>query len=218
MIKLTIFTLLKLIYKYMKKLILSLAAFVAFNFANAQTKEKGVIEITPKIGFSSYLEADENYNTNSNAGVEIGATVDYYFNDRWSLRSGLIANKMGGIFHRDSSFRIENKLYYINIPINANWHFGSTRKWNLNFGLTTSLLAKGLYIENGQTYKLHKNDIQSAQLGFTYGSGYKIEINKKFGILIDVQFFEGLTNINKSAENRITNHGFSFNIGGVIQL
>ncbi|WP_418264448.1 porin family protein [Flavobacterium faecale] len=201
----------------MKKTFLAIITLIVVGSTNAQIKDKGTVEITPKIGSSTYFESNENYDTDYNAGIEIGATVDYYFNDRWSLRSGLITNKMGGIY-RDFSTRVENKLYYLNIPINANWHFGSTRKWNLNFGLTTSFLTKGLYIENGQTYQLHNNDIQSAQLGFTYGIGYKIEINKKFGILLDAQFFDGLTNINKSAENRITNHGFSFNLGGVIQL
>lgn len=66
--------------------------------------------------------------------------------------------------------------------------------------------------------EIPSTDVESFQLGFTYGIGYKIEITKKFGLLIDGQFFDGLTNINKTSNNRITNSGFSFNLGGVIQL
>lgn len=201
----------------MKKVLLSLVTLVSFSFANAQIKEKGVIEITPKIGTSSFSEYGENDTSKSNSGVELGATIDYYFNNRWSLRSGLIADKMGSRNH-DAGDIYEDKLNYLSIPINANWHFGSTRKWNLNFGLSPSFLTSAKYNENGTVTTIPKSVIESFQLGFTYGIGYKIEINEKFGLLIDAQFFNGLTNINKVTNERILNGGYSFNLGGVIQL
>lgn len=201
----------------MKKIFLSLVAFVTFGFANAQSREKGTIEITPKIGTSSFGEFTEKDNSDYNAGVELGATVDYYFNNRWSLRSGLIADKMGSRNH-DAGNIYEDELNYLSIPINANWHFGSTRKWNLNFGLSPSFLTSAKFNENGNKTTIPKSAIESFQLGFTYGIGYKIEITKKFGILIDAQFFNGLTNINKASNERILNGGYSFNLGGVIQL
>jgi long-subunit fatty acid transport protein len=197
----------------MNKTLLSLIAIVSFGLANAQIKEKGTFEITPKIGSSSFSENNEGKSTDSNAGVQISVTGDYYFNNRWSLRSGFVFDKMGGKY-TVSPYLYEDKLNYMSIPLNANWHFGSTRKWNLNFGLSPSFLldAKVNDIEIPST------DVESFQLGFTYGIGYKIEITKKFGLLIDGQFFDGLTNINKTSNNRITNSGFSFNLGGVIQL
>lgn len=201
----------------MKKVFLSLLALVTFGFANAQIKEKGVIEITPKIGTSSFGEFTERDNSDYNSGVELGATVDYYFNNRWSLRSGLIADKMGSRNH-DAGNIYEDELNYLSIPVNANWHFGSTRKWNLNFGLSPSFLTSAKFNENGTKTTISKNAIESFQLGFTYGIGYKIGINEKFGILIDAQFFNGLTNINKATQERILNGGYSFNVGGVIQL
>lgn len=205
----------------MKNVLFSLAALLTFGLTNAQVKEKGVIEITPKIGTSNFTEfnEDDSNSTNYNSGVEIGATIDYYFNDRWSLRSGLIANKMGGKYDFNNN-SYEDKLNYLTIPINANWHFGSTRKWNLNFGLSPSFLTSAKVSENRYTANIPKNTIESFQLGFSFGIGYKIGITEKFGILIDAQWFNGLTNINKSIENnrKITNSGYSFNLGGVIQL
>lgn len=202
----------------MKKVLLSLITLITFGFANAQIKERGIIEITPKIGTSSFAELNEDEYTDYNSGVELGATVDYYFNDRWSLRSGLIADKMGGKYDYDGNY-FEDKLNYLSIPINANWHFGSTRKWNLNFGLSPSFLMSAKLKENGYTTDIPDNIIESFQLGFTFGIGYKIGITEKFGILIDAQWFTGLTNINKVPDNRrITNSGYSFNLGGVIQL
>ena len=216
---------------------LALLALTAFSFTNAQIKEKGTIEITPKIGNSRFFESNEDDASGYNSGVEFGATIDYYFNNRWSLRSGLIFQKMGGrskvklsdinpsiidffdpSFNPNSSITVEDKFNYVSIPVNANWHFGSTRKWNLNFGLSPSFLTSANIVINGIKSKIPKSDIESFQLGFSYGIGYKIEITKKFGLLIDVQFFDGLTNINKASDTRITNSGYSFNLGGVIQL
>jgi long-subunit fatty acid transport protein len=200
----------------MKKLLL-FVALTAFGFANAQIKEKGIIEITPKIGASSFTEYTDRDTGKYNSGVEFGATVDYYFNNRWSLRSGLISNKMG-TRNYDAGDVYEDKLNYLSIPINANWHFGSTRKWNLNFGLSPSFLTSAKFVNNGTIMDIPKSAIESFQLGFTYGIGYKIEINKKFGILIESQWFNGLTNINKVNQERIINGGYSFNLGGVLQL
>ncbi|WP_310558507.1 porin family protein [Flavobacterium sp.] len=200
----------------MKKFVL-LVTLVSIGFTNAQTKKKGTIEITPKIGASSFYENSEYDSTKYNSGVQFGVTSDYYFNDRWSLRSGLIFDKMGGT-NIDAEDKYEDKLNYLSIPINANWHFGSTRKWNLNFGLSPSFLTKADFLKNGQSQTGLDNSIKSFQLGFTYGIGYKIGITEKFGILIDAQFFNGLTSINNIIGVRVLNAGYSYNIGGVIQL
>jgi hypothetical protein len=200
----------------MKKILLFIA-MVTFGFSNAQIKEKGAFEITPKIGTSSFSELNEQESTNYNAGAEIGVTLDYYFNDRWSLRSGLIANKMGGKYTVGTD-RYEEKFNYLSIPANINWHFGSTRKWNLNFGLSPSFLTNAAVVINGRSFELPKTALESFQMGLTYGIGYKIGITEKFGILIDAQFFNGLTNINNVTDERIVNGGYSLNIGGVIQL
>ncbi|HQE35141.1 hypothetical protein C3L50_08800 [Flavobacterium alvei] len=200
----------------MKKLLLVLA-LVSMGYTNAQTRNKGTMEITPKIGSSSFYENSEYDSSKYNSGVQFGVTADYYFNNRWSLRSGLIFDKMGGT-NTDAEDKYEDILNYLSIPINANWHFGSTRKWNLNFGLSPSFLTKATAKYNGTSEKIPSSAIESFQLGFTYGIGYKIGITEKFGILIDAQFFNGLTNINKATDFRVVNAGYSFNLGGVIQL
>lgn len=201
----------------MKKILLSLITIISFVSSIAQSKEKGTIEITPKIGssgFSEYHEAD--INLNSNSGVSFGATADYYLNNRWSFRTGLDFNKMGEkVFLSEK----EKKANYLSIPLNANWHFGSTRKWNLNFGFSPSFLLNAELIDSkGNHIEIPESDLKSFQLGSSFGIGYKIEITKKFGILLDYQFFIGLTNINKATSEKIINAGGSLNVGGVIQL
>ena len=197
----------------MKKILLPFIALISFGYLNAQSKDKGTIEITPKIGYSSFFESNEGEYTDSTLGVAFGATADYYFSNRWSLRSGLLFYKMGGEYNA-FGFLLEDKLNYLNVPINANWHFGSTRKWNLNFGVSPSFLLSAKVNDT----EISKNNIESFQLGLNFGIGYKIEVTKKFGILLDYQFFGGLTNINKATSDKITNLGDGFNVGAVLQL
>jgi len=107
----------------------------------------------------------------------------------------------------------KEELNYITIPVNANWHFGSTRKWNLNFGpsvgFLTSAKSDGVDI---------KSAVSSTQLGLNVGIGYKIEISEKISILVDYQSLSGLNNVSKDSAFKFKNSFGSFNLGGVFKL
>ena len=116
----------------MKKILFAVTALFAFGFSNAQIREKGEIDLDVKIGSSSanYYSSQKIEGNTAISGVNFGIEGDYFFNKTWSLRSGLLLQTMG-----TKGFGFEDKLNYLTIPVNANWHFGSTKKWNLNFGL-----------------------------------------------------------------------------------
>jgi hypothetical protein len=191
----------------MKKL-LCIVAFATFGFVNAQHRDAGQIEVAPYIGYmNSFLNGDEVDNLDSRAAVNFGVKADYYFNDRWSLRSGLSYDAMGASLQGLPDL----KLDYIHVPINANWHFGSTRKWNLNFGVSPGFLASADL--GGEDIK---DDFKSFQLGISYGIGYKLEISDTFSILFDGQGLVGLSNILEDSDDFTRlNAGSSFNVGGV---
>lgn len=194
----------------MKKVLFTAIAVLGFTFASAQLRDKGAIELVPQIGYSSSnYYGESNMNNSALSSVTFGVGSDYFFNDRWSLRSGLHFQTMGS---KLSSY-YEEKLNYLTLPVNANWHFGSTRKWNLNFGPSFSFLmsAKG----NGDDIKDKANTFQ---LGLAYGIGYKIEINDKFSILIDYQGITGLSDVPKDSNFTIRNAYGAFNVGGVFKL
>lgn len=194
----------------MKKIILSAIAVCAFGFANAQSREKGTIEIIPQIGYATanyYGDAVQSGNSTLSS-VTYGVGGDYFFNDRWSLRSGLLFQTMG-----TSIGSIEEKLSYMTIPVNANWHFGSTRKWNLNFGPSVGFLTAAE--NNGQDIKKLAN---STQLGLNVGIGYKIEVSEELSILIDYQSLTGLNNVAKDSDVKFKNSFGSFNVGVVFKL
>ncbi|WP_272149332.1 porin family protein [Tenacibaculum aiptasiae] len=197
----------------MKKLLL--VAMMAFGLtANAQERESGDIELIPYIGYSqSFFNGDNSNLYENKTSFAFGARGDYYFNDRWSLRSGLQYDNMGASVKANG---FDLNVTYLTIPVNANWHFGSTRKWNLNFGLSSSFLldAEG---QNGMSFK---EEVKGFQLGFSYGIGYKLEISDNFSLMFDAQGNVGITNINDISSSNVKqmNAISSFNIGGVFKL
>ena len=203
-----------------KQILLLLGLILTSITLNAQKREAGTIELTPNIGYStSFLNGDEvgdlNFNgdevddLDSRDALQFGVLGDYYFNDRWSIRSGLSYFAM-----RASRSGSEIELDYLNIPINANWHFGSTRKWNLNFGVTPGFLLKGDV--DGEDAKDFYNLFQ---LAISYGIGYKIEVSDNFSILIDGQGLFRITNtLEDSDDLKRLNTGSSVNVGGVFSF
>lgn len=172
----------------------------------AQSREAGTIEIIPFIGYSSSnIAGDYTEDFDARSAFNFGAIGDYYFSERWSFRSGLAYNSMGASF-----YGADFKLDYLNIPLNANWHFGGTRKWNLNFGLTPGFLMNAEV--EGEDFKDY---IESFQLALSFGIGYKIEISDAFSILVDYQALAGMTNINSEGSDTNLNYGSSFNAGAV---
>ena len=106
-----------------------------------QIREKGDIEITPIIGYSSSYQLHSLlFGSSSISGIQFGA---YYFNNRSSLHSGLLFPKMVAakiditIFQNDSSER----THYLTVPITINYHFGSNRNWYVNYGTSIGFLT-----------------------------------------------------------------------------
>jgi long-subunit fatty acid transport protein len=166
--------------------------------------------LIPQIGYSSanyYGDQIESGNK-SLSGITYGVGGDYFFNDRWSIRSGILFQTMGT---KVTGF--EDKLNYLTVPLNANWHFGSTRKWNLNFGPSLGFLtsAEANGVDN-------KDAVNSTQFGLNVGIGYKIEVNEKISILIDYQSLSGLNNVATDSNFTFKNTFGSFNVGGVFKL
>lgn len=193
----------------MKKIIVMSTLMLGF-LSFAQVREKGTTEIIPVIGSaSSNYYGESNISNSPLPSVNIGVQGDYFYSSRWSLRSGLLFQKMGSQF---PGF-LKEELNYISVPVNANWHFGSTRKWNLNFGPTLGLLTSAK--SNGVDVKSQLNGFQ---LGLQVGIGYKLQLSEKFSILLDYQSMSGLSKVSKDSQNSLKNTYGSFDIGAVIKL
>jgi hypothetical protein len=194
----------------MKKWIVLSSLFISFlNYA--QLREKGTTELIPVIGSatSNYYGTTSSllYNTPISS-LNIGVQGDYFYSNRWSLRSGLLFQKMGSQFPG----YIE-ELKYISVPVNANWHFGSTRKWNLNFGPTLGLLTSATANEVNI-----KSEVNGFQYGIQVGIGYKLQLTDRFSILFDYQSMSGMSKVFKDNQDQSKNSYGTFNLGAVFKL
>lgn len=193
----------------MTKITICLLFFLSFPVnLHSQNREKGAVELTPKIGYSNFKYYMYGHPSLALKSVNFGITGDYYFTEAWSIRTGILYQKMGG-----QTFDSRYELDYLNIPINANWHFGSTRKWNLNFGLLT-----GFKISNADDQNIFGIKSKGNQTAINWGIGYKFEVNNDIGILLDYQFLAGTTNIDRDGIYSLKNKGGNLNVGVVIKL
>ena len=184
-------------------------------------RESGDIELSPIIGYSASYHVSSALLGGSSpvSGVQIGVYGNYYLNGRWSLRSGLLYQKMGA---EEIDFAIFNNDYseetnYITIPLTVNYHFGSKRNWYVNYGASIGLLtnAKANYFD-GNGFVDIKDLANSVQFGINGGIGYKFEISPKFLIVIDNSNILGLTRTTK--EKKGNNFYMSFNVGVVFEM
>lgn len=202
---------------FMKKKLLFI--LFASTSLSAQIREKGDVEIIPFIGYSTsdYIFSDSgNLTTTSASSITFGADFDYFFNDRWSFHSGLSYQRKGVESEGFFSSVGEQKLNYLTIPLNVNWHFGSTRKWYLNFGPNLGFLtAAKLESQN------IKGALNSFELGIGVGIGYKVEVSDSFSLGFDFQENIGLTYVNKEGyyrANKFKNIWAGFNLKAIFKL
>lgn len=79
----------------MKKNILFVFLFFSVVSTFSQLRTKGTVEIAPFISYQiSVLESTFIY-TSDRSSASFGAKIDYYFNDRWSLRTGFQYDQLG---------------------------------------------------------------------------------------------------------------------------
>ena len=199
----------------MKKLLLITIMAVLPLLTVQSQSDKGDFTLAPQIGvnFSTYY-SDADYN--SRTAFAAGIVGEYYLSDRWSLRSGLLYNPMG----TEDVLNNVDKLNYLTIPLNANWHFGKTRNWFLNFGPAVSFLLNAeAEFADGSTLDI-KDAVASTDIGLVVGIGYKFDITENFQLYIDYQGYGGFIDLD-DANNipfSITNSRSSFNIGGVFSM
>lgn len=195
----------------MKKIATAILLFITC-VTFAQKRERKDVEITPTVGFARalYYGAGDTKSSELNSG-NFGAVCDVFFSNRWSFHSGILFQTMGGRY-RFNDRVVKETLKYVTVPINASWHFGSTRKWYLNFGPTLGILTGA----ESDGFDI-SDETEPAQVGLNVGIGYKIKITNKFSISVDYQSMAGLTEVGKNTVNVFNSHD-SFNFGGVIKI
>ncbi|ASU35758.1 porin family protein [Mucilaginibacter xinganensis] len=170
-----------------------------YTTASAQTT--GTNEFGVNIGYNAATVTTSQY-TNSayRSGFNVGVSMDHYFSDRWSIKIKAVYDQKGwndgyiDFGGSNGAVTTDYKLDYITIPVMANWHFGRTRNWYLNFGPYLGIL---LNAKESATNTDLKDAFNKADAGLDVGIGIKFPIAEKAKFFIELNGQGGVTDLVK---------------------
>ncbi|MES2377351.1 MAG: porin family protein [Bacteroidota bacterium] len=198
----------------MKKILTTLVIMLGvYSLAQAQN---GKTEFGVGIGYnSSYVSAGNSYqNTDAIGGFNVAVSVDHYFSDAWSVKIKPTYDQKGWAngFLDLGTKQIDNvdfKLTYITVPITANWHFGRTRNWYLDFGPYVGFLTSATESYTGSDMK---SSFSSTDGGLALGIGVKIPVSDKLKLYFEYDGQGGVVNVFQSGSTVLNTRG-AINVG-----
>jgi len=219
-----------------KKLIVSIVVLLVSIFnINAQYRNKGSaaelyrkgdIEIGGNIGLNSSTARIQNENieadTDSRISFNLAASGEYYFSDRWGLKTKLIYDNKGFDITSEDSVTgdistVKEEYTYISVPVMASWHFAKKRNWYLNFGFYYAALVN-VEVEDFEGDD-PKDLFNSSDFGLAFGVGYKIPINYQTKLFIEYDGQTGFSDIDSESDSvTIRNARSALNIGVLFNL
>lgn len=193
------------------------------SFFTAFSQEKGKFELGFNVGYNlSTAQAGSETNSDFRSGVNIGAFGNYFFSDSWSIKAKVSYDQKGWdngfITNLDNgqSYKTNYRFDYITVPVTANWHFGRTKNWYLNFGPYAGFLLSAKETTLNTDFKKYSNNVD---LGLALGIGVKIPIANRVKVLLEADGQSGVTDIFKNNQgSTIRNSRSGLNAGLIFDL
>jgi hypothetical protein len=203
----------------MKKIFTTLLLAMGISSLTQAQVAKGQTEFGIGIGYGgAYISTANSSETSKAVGVlNIAASLDHYFSDRWSLKAKVVYDQKGwgNGFIADLSTgqtvtNVDYNYNYITVPVMANWHFGKTRNWYLNFGPYVGFLLSAEVKDYNLDVKPYST---TTDAGLAAGIGVKIPLSKKLKFFIEYDGQNGIVDIFKNSTDATQVSRGSFNIG-----
>lgn len=201
----------------MKKILTTIIIILAAFTTTFAQQKKGDVELGVYIGYGISDASNSDFvNSSPKSAFNAGIATDFYFSNRWSLKTKLIFDQKGwgnGFLAAvdDEKFTNDFRLTYITLPVMANWHFGKKRNWYLNFGPYAGYLA-GANATNDEVDV--KDYFHSTDFGLALGIGTKIKLSDNVKLLLEYDEQVGITDVFKeNTGSAVRNGRGSFNIG-----
>ncbi|ANI90208.1 hypothetical protein A9P82_13470 [Arachidicoccus ginsenosidimutans] len=193
-------------------------AIIIFVCGKSFGQIKGKVEYGVAIGIGGATVSDGNGNTNNSDRTvfNAGISADYYFSDRWSLKGKLLYDQKGwnNGFLSDESDNVypeDFHIDYVTVPVMANWHFGRTRNWYLNFGPYIGFLLSAKTSPDKTDVKPLFYNVDG---GIAFGIGVKIPLSQQLKFFIELDGQGGMANAVKTTDgSSLHNSRGGFNIG-----
>jgi opacity protein-like surface antigen len=199
----------------MKKIVSAILLLLLSSTSFAQGK--GDVEFGFNIGYNGASVSTPDGNTDRIGGINAAAAADYYFSKSWSVKGKLIYDQKGwgkGFIENLNTgeiFKTDYRLNYLTIPVTANWHFGNTKNWYLNFGPYLGFLMNAKETRFGTDVKEAFN---TSDFGLALAIGVKIPVSNKLKLSIEYDTQSGLANIFKQSDGEnVLNSRYSLNVG-----
>ncbi|MFD0793736.1 porin family protein [Mucilaginibacter litoreus] len=202
----------------MYKIFTAVAAVLCLSTA-AFSQTKGTTKFGLQVGYNaSTVTASGLTNSDYRSGFNAGVSADHFFSDSWSLKvkalydqkgwdNGYIAGGMVG----GATMITNYKLDYVSIPVLANWHFGRTKNWYLNFGPYVGILLNAKETRSDMDLKEYFN---TADVGLDVGIGVQFPVSNASRFFIELNGQGGVTDLIKDNQgSTLRSTVSSINIG-----
>ena len=166
-------------------------------------------EFSASVGLNAATVTSDNLNGGTLTALNAGLGAEYYFSERWGIKAKVIYDQKGWANGYYGSTTTKYNLDYITVPVLANWHFGHTKNWYLNFGPYVSFLLNAKTAVNSIDVKSYFN---STDAGVDVGIGVKIPIADKTNFFIEYNGQGGAADLQSSGTS-IRNSVSALNIG-----
>ena len=199
----------------MNKFFTTLIAVCAISTA-AFSQTKGTTQFGIQVGYNASTVTASGYtNTDYRSGFNGGIVMDHYFSESWSFKAKALYDQKGwdnGYVSTPGGTTFTNiKVDYLSIPLMANWHFGGTKNWYLNFGPYVGILLNAKETAGGTDFKDYFN---STDIGVDLGIGVKFPVSNTTKFFIELNGAGGITDMVKNnTGSALRNQVSSVNIG-----
>jgi hypothetical protein len=169
----------------------------------AFSQTKGTTQFGIEVGLNAATVTTGNFsNSDYRTGFNAGGSVEHYFSESWSFKAKVLYDQKGwdnGYLNNlttGSSTNVDYHLNYITVPLLANWHFGHTKNWYLNFGPYVSFLLDAKAANTDL-----KGAFNSVDAGLDLGIGIKFPIVEKTNFFIEFNGQAGIPDMIKNNGN-----------------
>jgi opacity protein-like surface antigen len=175
----------------------------------AFSQTKGSTEFNVTVGLNGATVTSGNVSADTRIGLNAGVGAEYYFSDSWSIKAKALYDQKGWANGYYGSTTTDFNLDYITVPVLANWHFGRTKNWYLNFGPYIAFLVNAKTPANGKDVKSFFN---STDAGLDIGIGIKFPVANNTKFFIEFSGQGGVSEMQTSGAT-IRNSVSALNIG-----
>ncbi|MES2543414.1 MAG: porin family protein [Bacteroidota bacterium] len=202
-----------------KKIVITTLLIAGISFGSFAQQKKGDVEFGLNIGINQSTITNSIETADRRIGANLAGSLEYYFSNKWGIKTKLIFDQKGWNngylidYNTGDEYVSHFRLNYITIPVMANWHFGKTGNWYLNFGPYFGFLSSATAITQTEGDIDVKELFESNDFGISYGIGVKIPVNNKIKFFIEVEGQGGFSELAKDGDEGITNSRGAINIG-----